>query len=184
MKSLLLLPLILGLGMALIAPSARAEGEARKPSPELQKLAPWTGKWRIEETVSASPFGPAGKGSYRCVEKFAHGGYVVESQGKGRGPVAPLSWTEILYYDTAAAAFRSFYCDSDGVAATSNMELTGSSLKGTWTSEAGGKRYTFRTVSTIAADGKSYRYEWDYTEDGVTWKPLLRGVAKRVGSVR
>jgi hypothetical protein len=41
------------------------------------------GKWKWEETYSASPFGPAGKGRWKCEGKMLHGGSSMKRSDRG-----------------------------------------------------------------------------------------------------
>jgi hypothetical protein len=42
------------------------------------------GNWKWEETYSASPFGPAGKGRWKSEGKMLHGGFFYEDIGSGK----------------------------------------------------------------------------------------------------
>lgn len=174
---------VLSLALTL-AVSATAQNSPAKPSPEMARMAVFAGKWKLTETVSDSPFGKAGLGSYRCEIRLAHNGWALEARGKGQGSVAPLTWTEITVHDPETGGYRNHYFDSDGVAAVSPVTFDGRVQRGRWTMAQGGKTYQCQSVVTLAPDGRSYTYQWTYSEDGATWKPWLDGTARKVGSVR
>ena len=175
---------ILSLGLSLLTPQLRAGDAPKKPGPEHKKLEILTGKWKWEETSEKTPFGLAGKSTHRSERRFIHGGFFLESQGKGRAPDGPYSWTTIYYYDPDNRAFRLFSCDNTGVVSTQLLTIEGSTMTTTWEQQADGKNYRCKEVSINATDGQSCTYEWSYSGDGVTWKPWLKGTGRKVGKAK
>ena len=157
---------------------------ARSPGPEVKRLEVWAGKWRLEETVHPTPFGKSGKASYRSVMRMTHGGWVLESRGSGSGPDGLLTWTELTVHDPSTGGYRNHYFDSMGVATSSATTFDGRGLKGSWSMTLEGRTYQCRFTATLGADGKTYEYQWSYSEDGQSWKPWLDGKGRRVGAVR
>lgn len=179
-----ILRIITSLALCLLAPQLQAQPSSATPPPEIQKLAPWTGKWKITETAAPTPFGPAGNATYRVETRFVHAGVAMVSEGKGSGTAGPLTWTETVYFDRTANAYRNLYLDSTGIVGASPQTVDGNTVRGTWETSMAGRKYTCQAVATLAADHQSYTYEWTYSEDGVNWKPWLKGTATRVGSRR
>ena len=102
------------------------------------------------------------------------------TQKSGTGASAPFSYAALYFYDPTAHTLKSVYCSSDGLTMPSDCTFEGDSLKFTWTQEEKGQKYQCRQIWTVAPDRKTSKYEWNYSEDGVTWKPVCKGTAKRV----
>lgn len=183
MKSCLVVAI--GLALSLLAPQLRAADAPQGLRPEHKKLEIWTGKWALKETILATPFARAENREYSWDARLVHGGFCVEGRGKQRGTRAPITWTEIHYFDSNARAFRTFYADSEGTITHGTDTVEGDTWAGApWEWQVDGKTYRAKSVLTFAPDGKSYSYQWTYSEDGITWKPWLSGTAKKVGKAK
>lgn len=181
MKPLIsILTLLLGLN----AFHLLAETPTAKPGPEQLKLAVYAGKWEYEATAVKSPVGPAGSEKLTSVNRFINGGFHLETRGKGRSFGSPYRWTEIYYFDPDRREYRYFQHDSQGRAVHGPVTNEGNTWISRWELTADGTRYQCRTKVVFAPDGKSYTYEFGYSEDGVNWKPWLTGKARRVGKAR
>ena len=171
---------ILGLTLCLIVPRVQAADAPPKPSPEIQKMGIFAGKWHLEEEDEATPFGPAGKSTMESQIRFAHDGFALEENGKGKDSSGkPVSYTIVYFYDPGAKSLRSFVYDNSGGAFLTTGTLDGNSWKNHWTQQLNGKDYKCKGVSTVTPDGKKFNYEWSYSEDGVTWKPMFKGTATK-----
>jgi hypothetical protein len=73
-------------GFCFSFPQLRAADAPKKPGPEHKKMEMrvMIGNWKWEETYSASPFGPAGKGRWKSEGKMLHGGFFYEDIGSGK----------------------------------------------------------------------------------------------------
>lgn len=168
----------------LMAPPALCAGEpAQRPAPYNKDIECWTGKWKYEEVMVSNPFLPAGKRTLFSVGKFVNKGHMVELQGRDQSREG-YTWTEIYYYDHVKKTWANFYCDSDGIANNGPKNVDGQRWSSDWEEAAQGKTYKCRCVVTFAADGKSYTYEWTYSEDGQAWLPWVKGKATKTGNVR
>lgn len=172
---------IIGLALSLIAPQLCAQEASPKPSPEIQKMGIFLGKWHLEEEGEATPFGPAGKSTMETEIRFMHDGFFMEETGKGKGSDGSSStYTILYYYDTPEKTLQSFYYGSHGTAVRTVGALEGNAWKNQWSQQFKGKDYKCKGVSTVSPDGKEFTYEWSYSEDGGTWKRMLRGTATKV----
>ncbi len=174
--------LALGLAFSLVAPPLRAGDAPKALRPEHKKLEIWAGKWDLKETIFETPFAKPERREYRWDARMLHGGFCVEGHGKQRGTSNPMTWTEIHYFDSKTQGFRTFYADSDGTIGDGAETVEGNTWSSSpWQVQVDDKTYHAKSVLTFAPDGKSYRYEWSYSEDGTTWKPWLSGTGKKVG---
>jgi len=142
------------------------------------------GRWKFDEVSVATPLGPAGKATYRSIAKWAHGGFFVEEKGTGESPMGPYSWTLVTGYNPEKRAFTTFLYDSLGSVGGGTLSIEGDVTTGTWEqpgTAGDGKMYRCKSVMVWAADGKSAKYTWTYSEDGITWKPWLEGTGKKSG---
>ena len=166
----------LAIGLFLVSPVLQAQVTSNKPPPEIRKFEMLVGKWKIHEVDEASPLGVAAVLSLETEIRFIHNGFFIEETGKGKGPDGePYSYTEITYYDTAAHTYRHINYDSNGFTAFGKGGFEGNTWRSNWTQEVNGKTYKCRNVVTVASDRQSWTYDWSYSEDGVTWKPMLKG---------
>jgi hypothetical protein len=76
--------------------------------------------------------------------------------------------------------YRAFYNDSEGFRLYSYDVIEGNSWKGSGIQEVKGKSYKTRTELLLAPDGKTFTYQWYYSEDGTNWKSILKGSGKKV----
>jgi hypothetical protein len=90
-------------------PQLRAADAPKKPGPEHKKMEMrvMIGKWKWEETYSASPFGPTGKGRWKSEGKMLHGGFFYEDIGSGkRADGQPGWWHFLSWHDEDTATYR------------------------------------------------------------------------------
>lgn len=175
-----LIVLIYGV-VALLGQSLRAQEASKAAAPEMQKLAFTVGQWKLDEVDEASPFGPAGKAVFKSQTRFLYNGHFVEESGTGKVGDLPVSYTVLTYFDSDAHLYRSLYYDSNGAVIHSAGTVEGRVIKGSGEQEANGKKYKIKSISTFAEDGKSFTYEWSYSDDGLKWKSFFRGTATRTG---
>ena len=171
----------MALALSLFAFSTNAAETPKKPGPEIKQFSALVGKWKLEESDPASPFGPGGKGTFRTEIRFVHDGFAVEEHGKGQLSATPNTYTIVYHFDPQAHIFRSFFYDNTGSAIHAEGTFNGRTWSAHGTQEVDGKKYMTRSVMQLAADGNKFTYEWTYSVDGVTWKPMFTGTGTRVG---
>ena len=164
---------------------ARAQEAPSKPGIAHQRLAAYAGHWRFSQEFEATPFSPAGKGTKKSTSTLTLGGFFLEERGEGQGPDGKYRWLSVTAFDPDKQQYQQFTFDNRGFSSRPDHgEVTfGTEKSGTWTwtwdEEAQGKTYHCQAVDSFATDGKSYRYQWRYSEDGQNWKPWLKGEATR-----
>jgi hypothetical protein len=164
--------------LSLLTPQPRAE-DAPKAAPEMKKVSMMIGKWKLEETDEATPFGPAGKATFKTECRYIYNGFFTEEKGVGKVSNVNVSYTILAHYDTDAHTYHFFYYDSNGVAIPSQGTVEGNTIRTHNTQTFNGKTYQIKGETNVATDGKSYTYEWQYSEDGKTWKPMFKGTATK-----
>lgn len=176
---------ILSLIVSLLAPQLRAGDSPKKPGPEHKKLEMLIGKWKHEDYTYPNPFGQSpGKGTAQSDAQFIHGGFFVIEHAKGRNPGGRYSGTVITYFDADQTTYSIFGCASDGWAGGLPVTIEGRTITACWEQQAGEKKYKLKAVTVYATNGRSLTYEHSYSEDGVTWKPLLKGTGRKVGKAK
>lgn len=176
---------VLALVLGLLAPRLHAADEPKVPSPEQKKLEIVTGKWRYEDTVVATPFGPAGIGRYTANVRFVHDGFFVVEEAKGKGPEGKTeSWTMVQWYDTQARTYRTWSCGNGGNPTPSTMTLEGDVVTSNWEQKKDDKTYQCRAVTRFAPDHRSSTYVFTYSQDGSVWLPWITGKGTRTGKAR
>lgn len=174
------LGIVLGIGLSL--PQLRAADAPKKPGPEHKKMEVFAGKWKWLETAVASPFGPAGKASWKGEGKMTHGGFFYEEHGSGKGSDGQSgSWTFVQWYDEDARIYRNLVMDRSGAVMHGTTRFEGNGFVNEWEAKAGGKTYKCKSVNQFGPGNKTVTYEWLYSEDGVNWKSQFKGKGTKVG---
>ena len=178
MKSLYLICI---LSLFVTVPQINAEEFQKISNSEMKKFSSFIGSWKLDEIDEATPFGPAGKATFKTKSRFLFNGHVFEERGSGKVGDLKVDYLILTHYDAAAKKFRSTYYDSNGAVFAGEGSIEGRTIKGSSTQEINGKTYKMKNESTLSEDGKKFTYEWLYSEDGQNWKPVLRGSGIRTG---
>ncbi|HEV8542351.1 MAG TPA: DUF1579 family protein [Verrucomicrobiae bacterium] len=173
--------LIATLLLSLFTLLLKAEDAPKKAGPDMQKLAFMTGKWKLDEVDEATPFSPAGKAAFTAETRFLYNDYFIQERGTGKVADLAVSYTVLTHYDAGAHLYRSLYYDSNGAVIHSDGTVEGHTIKGSGEQEVNGRKYRIKSYATFSEDGKTFNYEWSYSEDGVTWKPIFKGTGTRTG---
>lgn len=168
--------------------ATRAGDVERTPGPEIRKFEILIGKWKMEERDEDSPFGPAGHGSYETEIRFVQNGFAVEERGQGtfrpdHGASNHYTYGFNYFHDPSVNRMKTLFYDSAGYGGVGEGAFDGRTWRCHWTQEANGKNYHCRNVTTVAPDGKSFDYEYSYSEDGATWKVCFKGTATKTGEI-
>lgn len=149
-----------------------------KPGAEVQKLAPFVGKWAFEGEAQASPYGPAGKVS--TVDTFAWlpGGFFMEHTWDVKQGGLSIIGKEVIGYEAATKQYVSRFFDNLGNTGTVRGTVNGNTW--TWTAESvvGGKPLKERGTNVLTGD--TVTGTWEYSTDGTKWLPNFTQKGKRV----
>jgi hypothetical protein len=174
--------LICVLSLSFLAPSIRAGDTSKGASPEMEKFSIFAGKWKLDEVDEASPFGPAGKATFKASSGFIYNGHFFQERGSGKVGDRKLDYTILTHFDSAAKKYRTIYYDSFGAVFVGDATLDGRTFKGRSSQQSNdGKTYQIKSETTLSEDGKKFTYEWLYSEDGKNWKPMFKGAGTRIG---
>lgn len=120
------LTLFLALGLALAAAPLPAQGKAdeqkapptmasmmNKPGPEAAKLKGMVGTWNVEETMEASPMGPAGKGMAVSRVTLGPGGLsIIIDYRSVSGHMKGYRGHGVVAWDGEAKAYKQVWTDN------------------------------------------------------------------------
>lgn len=171
--------LIVGI-VSIGAPAFAQPQEMPKPGPEQKALARFAGTWKMEGTAEASPFGPGGKfsGTETC-KTFEDWHMVCDSSADT--PMGPMKSHAVMTYDRNAKQYRYLSVSNMPDAEMATGTRTAKSWIFTSKMDVGGKtihsRFTMTETSPTA-----HTVSWEISEDGKTWKPIMRGTSTKVGS--
>ncbi|HOC00122.1 MAG TPA: DUF1579 family protein [Verrucomicrobiota bacterium] len=183
---------ILSLIVSLLAPQLRAGDPPKKPGPEHKKLEVLTGKWKWEENLERTPWGPPRKAIGRSEVRFIHRGFAVHEYAKGRtvdpaksgDPGSPGEWTILTYCDPDQRTYRALWLDSEGQVDNTVGSVEGTTWSWAWKHSINGKVYDFKETDVFAPGGRSRTCEVMYSDDDATWKPYSKCVYRKVGKAK
>lgn len=188
MKTRLLV--IASLALCLFVPRTPAQDPPKKPGPEQKNLEMFTGRWKFVEVSTENPFWPVGTVSVKTESRMILDGYFFEERAAGVGPGGPISWLWLIGWDDEKKQYQGTFFENSGFFhkdwknESIILTLQGRTWSGKWNSEKDGKQYPCRSSTTIAPDGKSCHYQFEYSDDGTQWKVFMTGKGKKVGSTR
>jgi hypothetical protein len=163
-------------GFALAQPPA-----VPQPGPEQQKLTRFVGTWKMESTLQASPFGPAGSATGTETCRMFEGGWHLVCDSSGTGPMGALKSHFIMTYDRGAKQYRYFAINAYPDAETATGTVSGNTW--TWTSrmDIAGKTIHSRFILTETSP-TVHTFTWESSEDGKSWKTVMEGKSTKTGS--
>ena len=148
------------------APAAPAKMEAPKPGPEMAKLQPFIGSFRVDEHYEAGPWGPASVGAgFNHITAGPGGFSILIDYTTLSGVMHGMKGHGVLGWDDGAKTYRQIWTDSMGpVIAESTGAWEGDTLVLRTEGTMMGKPYKEEDVfSNITADGftltASYSFE-------------------------
>jgi len=171
------------IGVVIAAAAAASAQAPQMPAPGAaqKNLAYFEGTWKVEGTMQASPFGPAGTITSTETCRMFEGGWHLVCDSQGTGPMGPMKAQTFMTYDRAAKQYRYF--------SVSNMPeaemATGDRQNGTWqwmtdvTLE--GKKIQSRFIMNEQSPS-SYTMKWETSTDGKTWQPVFEGKGTKASS--
>ena len=160
----------------------KAEMAMPKPAPEMAQLRFFEGNWTCAGTISASPFGPAGKMTSTVRTHSDLGGFWESGVVKATSPgMPPFEGMFHMTWDPAAKHHLMFWVDSTGGWAQSTAPgWEGDKITFTGDSYMGGKKFTTR--DTFAKEpGGAMKHSWEMQADG-KWSPLGDETCKKAAA--
>ncbi len=152
--------------------------EPPKPAPEVEKLGYFVGDWTSSGELVEGPMGPGGKTAGRDRCQWMAGNFFVACNMGSHGPLGDVTGLAVLGWDAARKVYTWWSFNSVGEAEAATGTLAGDTW--TWSNDVtmGGKTVKSRyVIFNTSADG--YNFRWESSEDGKTWKIVLRGTVMR-----
>lgn len=144
------------------APAAAQQGPP-KPAPEQGKIMKmFSGKWTVEATMAATPFGPADTGTGTETNYRGPGGYSVLTNTTMKfAKMGPLSGHGVMWWDPQAKTYMGIWCDNWGPCSNDGPgQWEGDKLIFTNDMKMGERTVKARqTFSDITADGFTFVLE-------------------------
>jgi len=161
---------------------AKAEMAMPKPAAEMAQLQFFEGNWACAGTMSASPFGPAGKMTSTVRTHSDLGGFWESGVVKGTSPgMPPFEGMFHMTWDPAAKHHLMFWVDNTGGWAQSTAPgWEGDKIVFSGDSYMGGKKFTTRDTFGKAAGG-AMKHSWEMQQDG-KWTPLGDETCKKAAA--
>ena len=167
---------LVAFGCAASTIAQTAPPSAPQPSPEVKKLAAWSGAWKYQGSAPATAFGPASTVSGQQVGTISGNGFVLILAGHENGQFGGVDWGETDIYDPGTKQYRYMGWQNDGLVWQGTYTFVGNTAHGEGTQTVKGKVYQARSTTAFAADGKSADWKLEISPDGKTW--TLAGTQK------
>jgi len=148
---------------------AQTPAAAKKPNPELKKLAFILGHWTCEGESKPGPQGPGGKTTCTAIDEMVLGGFFLEERRTENGPAGVTNARELYWYDPVAKTYAFSGFVDDGSTYSGVFTLNGNTLTWTGTTTVEGKRVQGRGTNVYSADRMSYMQTIETSSDGKTW---------------
>jgi len=149
-----------------------------KPGPEVKKLDYFTGTWKMDGDIKASPYGPGGKSSETDHNEWMPGGFFLLTNSDTKAPMGEAKGLAIMGYKTDDKVYTYHEFDSMGETISATGTVEGDAW--TWHSEdkMGGKvmkgRYTVKVLSPT-----SYTFKFEMASDSGEWNTIMEGKATK-----
>ena len=164
-------------GMATVA---AAEDKVPKPGPEHQRLAFFAGEWKTTGETKETPFGPAGKFTFKEKCEWFSGKFALVCKSKGKGPAGPTEGLAIMGYSAEEKVYVYYGVDNTPMAMATVPR--GTIAGDTWTyddeSRMGGQMVKSRYVAKMTGK-KSYTSTWSILGPDGQWKTVMEATSKR-----
>jgi Protein of unknown function (DUF1579) len=143
----------------------QSQGQPLAPSPEIQRLHLFVGKWKTEGETHASAGAPAVKVAFMDTYEWLSGKFFLVHHVDGQIGNEEINAIEFIGYDPLSQIYTCHSFDSRG-----NTDLFQATLRDhTWTIEGKSARFTglFNSI------GKTLTGQWDQSSDGLNWLPWM-----------
>jgi hypothetical protein len=158
--------------IAVLAADAGAQRQAPKPGPELKLFEVAIGTWRFEGEVKPSPFGPGGKVSGTERYEWMPGGFFMQLNRDGKGPLGDFKTHIIFSYDPITKKYTGTLFDNSGAFESSTVSIDGNVWHWTGNGHAGdGKPVHERCTMTYSPNGASMDLKCEASADAKVWAP-------------
>lgn len=158
-----------------------------KPGPEQKQLEVWVGEWKYEGSLMDTPLGPGGKFAGKMSTRMILDGLFLESRGQDKGVYGgkKLVYKSLMiqWYDPIKRIYVDGGYDNDGTVGRGETTVNGSIWTKTGTVvDSKGKTNLFKSVSSIATDGKLITTKSELSvDDGKTWIPYWQSTNRKIG---
>jgi hypothetical protein len=175
MRRFLLVVVAAGVMLGLAgAGAARAQGQASKPGPEVQKLAYFVGSWKYEGETKASDFGPAGKFSGEETCEWFTGGFQVVCHFNETSPIGKATGMNVMAYNQEEKAYTMYSISSRGENMSAKGEFAGATMNTTWEGKIGGKPAKVRGT-LVQVSPAEYTFKMEGSIGGGPWVEIGEG---------
>jgi hypothetical protein len=144
--------------------------QAQRPSPELQRLGVFVGKWNMEGIQFEGVIGPAAKITALQTYEWLTGGLFLIHRFEGRVGHSDAACIEITSYDPSRNNYltRSFY--NNGITNDWMVrELDGIwMLRGDW--QINGRSLRVRCTTVFGNSGDTMTSNWEHFTDNAKWQ--------------
>ena len=143
----------------------KSQGQSIAPSPEIQRLHLFVGKWKTEGETHASADAPAVKVAFMDTYEWMPGKFFLVHRADGQIGNEQLNTLEFIGYDPSSQTYTCHSFDSHG-----NADLFQANLRDhTWTIEGKSARFT----GVFACTGNTLTGQWEQSSDGLNWLPWM-----------
>jgi Protein of unknown function (DUF1579) len=143
----------------------QSQGQSIAPSPEIQRLHLFVGKWKTEGETHASADTPAVKVAFLDTYEWLSGKFFLVHRADGQIGNEQLSTLEFIGYDPSSQMYTCHCFDNRG-----STELFQANFRDhTWTIEGKSSRFTglFNSI------GSTLTGQWEQSSDGLNWLPWM-----------
>lgn len=155
---------------------------APDPGPEHKKLEMWVGSWSIQvDLMPANGYDvPAGKVNRTDRFQWLPGGFFLEHQREGKGPLGTFRHMSVIGYSPISKSYTWEFFDLNS---GSTISLSGTSSGNSWKFSGSGisragKRFQERCTNDFTPSG-SVTFKCETSPDGKTWRLSAEGKGTR-----
>jgi Protein of unknown function (DUF1579) len=143
----------------------QSQGQSIAPSPEIQRLHLFVGKWKTEGETHASADAPAVKVAFMDTYEWLSGKFFLVHRANGHIGNEEFNSIEFIGYDPLSQMYICHSFDSRG-----NSDLFQANFRDPiWTIEGKSSRFT----GMFATSGHTLTGKWEQSSDGVNWLPWM-----------
>ena len=160
--------------------AAQSQMQPPKPGPEVKKLDYFSGAWKVDGEMKASPFGPGGKAAGTEHNQWMEGNFFLLSHSDMKTPMGSGKGLAVFGYNPEEKVYTYHAFNSMGEAEQAKGTLEGDTW--TWTNESKMQGKTYKGRFTVKTESPTaYNFKFEMQPEGGDWATVMEGKATKQG---